>query len=70
MPRADSKRRSVSIDEQIVGFIEKYLKDHRVERLRSGKDLSIVSVIREALFVWAEKRGVLDELLGYLKLVE
>ena len=70
MPRPDSKRRSVSIDEQIIGFIEKYLKDHKVERLRNGKDSSIVSIIREALFVWAEKHGVLDELLEYLKLVE
>ena len=58
---------SITLDEPLVEFIKQYLKDHRLERLQAGKDDSIVSVLREALFAWAEKKGILKELLDFLK---
>ena len=59
--------RSFSLDEEIAQFIEKYLDDHKYERLKEGKDHSLISIVREGLFLWAEKEGVLEELLKHLK---
>jgi len=50
-----------------VYILKKYLKEHANERLREGKALSVVSVIREGLLLWAEKEDVLDEFLRILK---
>jgi len=59
--------RSITLRKSEVGFIKKYLKEHANERLREGKALSVVSVIREGLLLWAEKEDVLDEFLRILK---
>ena len=67
MPRPNSNKRSISLDEDLVNFIKKYLDEHRVELMGAGKDTSIVSVIREGLFLWAKKHELLDELLKHLK---
>lgn len=70
MPRPNSNKRSISLDEPLVNFIKKYLEDHKINRIKDGKDTTIVSVIREGLFLWAEKHGVLDQLLKYLQQTE
>ena len=70
MPRPNSDRDSISLDREIVDFIRTYIKEHRGERLRQGKDTTIVSIVREGLFLWAEKHGVLEELLEHLELKE
>jgi len=67
MPQSNGKRRSISLDEEFAKFIEDYMEKNKFERLRAGKDVSIISVVREGLFLWAEKEGVLEELLKYLK---
>ena len=58
---------SITLDAPLVEFIKKYLDDHKLERFQAGKDDSIVSILREALFAWAEKQGVQKELLDFLK---
>ena len=70
MPRPNTKTKSVSLDEEYVFFIKDYLKERKYERLKAGKDDTVISVIREALFHWAEKEGVLEELLKHLKQTE
>lgn len=59
--------RSLSLDTPLLEFIEKYLANHKVERQLEGKANSIISVIREGLFLWAKENGVLDELTKFLK---
>jgi len=60
MSQVNSKRRSISLDEDLAKFIKDYIDKHKIERLRD-------SVVREGLFLWAEKEGVLEELLKHLK---
>lgn len=67
MPRSGTDRRSLSLDAGLIEFIEKYIKNHELERLQEGKPVTIVSILREGVFAWAEKAGVLEELLAYLK---
>ena len=58
---------SLTLDEPLVQFIKDYLKDNKIERMKEGKDNSLISVIREALFVWAEQKGITKNLLEHLK---
>jgi len=58
---------SLTLDKPIAEFIKQYLKEHRIERMKEGKDDSIISIIREALFIWAENKGLTQELLEHLK---
>ena len=66
MPTNRSGRRSLSLDKSLVEYVEKYLANHKIERLRNGKDASIVSVVREALFLWFEEKGLTDDVLKFL----
>ena len=67
MPTTDSKTASISLDKDFVEFLKKYIKEHRIELLQAGKADSIVSIIRQGLFYWAEKEGLLEEFQKYLK---
>lgn len=58
---------SISLDKAFVNFLKDYLVQHRIERIKEGKDTTVVSVVREGLILWAEKKGVLEELEKYLK---
>jgi len=59
--------RSITLRKKTIEFIQKWVKDHTAERLKAGKSLTTVSVIREGLILWATEQGVLDELLKALK---
>ena len=61
------KHRSLSFEALLVDYVEKYLKDKKLERQREGKDTTIISVFREGLFLWLEKEGLLEDALAYLK---
>lgn len=58
---------SLTLDKPLVEFIKNYLENHRIERMKDGKDNSIISVVREALFIWAEQKGLTQELEKHLK---
>jgi len=58
---------SLTLDKPIASFIKRYLEENRIERMKEGKDNSTISVIREALFIWAENKGLTQELLEHLK---
>ena len=67
MPTPESQRRSLSLDKNLVEYVEKYLSNHKFERLKDGKESSIVSVLREALFLWFEEKGLTEDVLKFLK---
>ena len=67
MPTPESQRRSLSLDKNLVEYVEKYLANHKFERLKDGKESSIVSVLREALFLWFEEKGLTEDVLKFLK---
>lgn len=67
MAKEANSHRSMSLDRPFLDFIEKYLKNHKVERQQEGKSLTMISVIREALFLWAKEKGVTDELMKFLE---
>jgi len=59
--------RSLSVDRALVEFVEKYMTNHKLNRMKAGKPTTIISAFREGLFLWAEREGVLDELMAFLK---
>jgi len=67
MPTPKSQRRSLSLDKPLVEYVEKYLANHKIERLKDGKDASIVSVLREALFLWFDHQGLTEDVLKFLE---
>lgn len=58
---------TITLDKGFVDFLKKYLETHKIERMKEGKDTTSVSIIREALFCWAEKNGCIDELYAILE---
>jgi len=66
MPSEKSGRRSLSFDKDLVEYIEKHLEKHKVERLKDGKGDSIVSVLREAFFLWCKEKGLPEDVLKFL----
>jgi len=47
--------------------MKEYLKNHKIDRMEKGKPLTMASIVREAIFLWAEKNGVIDELKKFLE---
>jgi len=58
---------SLTLDKPLANFIKDYLEKHKIERYKAGKETTIISVIREALCVWAEQKGLTEELTSYLE---
>lgn len=67
MPASNSKYRSISLDRNILDFIEKSIKERKINRMKVGKDITIISVLREAVFLWLEKEGLSADAEKYLK---
>ena len=65
VPRAVN--RSITLRKTTIEFINQWLKEHATDRLKDGKALTTVSIIREALLLWAEQHGILEELLKALE---
>ena len=58
---------SITLDKGIDKFLEKYVEEHRIERMKQGKESTKISIIRESLFLWAEQNGSLEDLIASLK---
>lgn len=67
LPTPNSKFRSVSLDRGLADFIDKTIKEHKINRMKKGKDVTIISVLREALFLWFEQEGLSAEAEKYLE---
>jgi len=58
--------KSLSIGKEIIQFMKDYLEKHRLDRLAAGKDDSMASIIREAMFLWAKEHKVEEDLKKFL----
>lgn len=58
---------SLTLDQGFIDFLKQYLETHKIERFQNGKDMTTISIVREGLFLWAEKNGVLEDLKAHLK---
>ena len=63
---AGNTHKSISIGKGIIEFMKSYLKQHKMDRLAEGKDTSMASIIREALFLWARENNVEEDLKKFL----
>jgi len=43
-----------------------YLETHKINRMQKGKPLTMASIVREAIFLWAKENKVTEELLRSL----
>lgn len=67
MPTPKSQTRSLSLDKSLVEYVEKYLANHKIDRLKDGRPISIVSVLREALFLWFKEKGLTEDVEKFLE---